>query len=223
MNNQVGRYIINCVIGLLTFSAGLISCSDDEERYVYPALLSEFADVSTDASGAFVYIHTDGGETLPIVNASELSAEGVTPDTLYRSLSRYERVDGGAKLYSLQAIAAPRALPADSFPDGVKTDAVEMQSIWRGGNYLNMILLVKAQQGKHTFHFVEDSLTTSPAGIRTLYLRLYHDAKGDVQAYTQKSYLSLPLSPYSSLLTPGDSIVFSIPTNKGWQSWIRRY
>lgn len=221
--NKVGRTIFNGIVGLLTFSASFISCSDDEDGYVYPPLLSEFADVVTDASGAFTHIHTDKGESLPIVNSSELMADGVTPDTLYRVLSRYEPVEGGAKLYSLQAIPAPYAQPVDSFPEGIKADAVEMQSIWRGGNYLNMILLVKAQDGKHIFSFVEDSLTTSSVGVRTLYLSLYHDAGGDVQAYTQKAYLSVPLQPYSSLLSSGDSIVFSIPTTSGWQRWIREY
>ena len=51
--NKAGRYIFKGIIGLLTLSAGFISCSDDEDGYVYPPLLSEFADVVTDASGAF--------------------------------------------------------------------------------------------------------------------------------------------------------------------------
>lgn len=221
--NRVGRYIFKGIVSLLTLSAGFISCSDDEDGYVYPPLLSEFADVVTDDSGTFTHICTDKGECLPIVNSAELVAEGVTPDTLYRVLSRYELVDDGARLYSLQAIPAPCAQPADSFPEGIRADAVEMQSIWHGGNYLNMILLVKAQNGKHTFRFVEDSLTTSSAGVHTLYLRLYHDAGGDVQAYTQKAYLSVPLQPYSSVLSSGDSIVFSIPTASGWQRWTRAF
>lgn len=223
--DRIGKFLFaTAVISLLTLSAGFVSCSTDEEDdYVYPSLLSEFADVATDASGAFTHICTDNGQTLPIVNASELVAEGVIPDTIYRVLSRYELVDEGAKLYSLQAIAAPYALPADSFPNGIKSDAVAMQSIWRGGNYLNMILLVKAQRGKHIFQFVEDSLTVSSSGKHTLYLRLYHDADGDVQAYTQKACLSVPLHPYSSRLSLGDTIIFSIPTHQGWQQWKRAY
>ena len=223
--NRIGRLtFFIAIISLLTLSAGFVSCSNEEEDdYVYPPLLSEFADVSTDASGIFANLHTDKGETLQIVNASELVAEGVTPDTIYRVLSRYELVEGGAKLYSLQAIAAPYPVLADSFPEGIKNDAVEMQSIWRGGNYLNMILSVKAQKGKHIFHFIEDSLTTSPLGRHSLYLRLYHDAGEDVQAYTQKAYLSVPLQPYSTRLSIGDTIIFSIPTYQGWEQWRRVY
>lgn len=221
--NKAGRYIFKGIIGLLTLSAGFISCSDDEDGYVYPSLLSEFADVVTDASGAFTHIHTDKGENLAIVNTAELIAEGVKSDTIYRTLSRYELVDGGVKIYSLQAIPAPYAEPLNAFPDGIKADVVEMQSIWRGGDYLNMVLLVKAQNGRHVFRFVEDSLTTSSTGVHTLHVRLYHDADGDLPAYTQKAYLSLPLSPYASRLASGDSILFSIPTSAGWQQWAREY
>lgn len=211
------------IISLLSLSAGFVSCSDKDDGYVYPSLLSEFADVCTDESGVFSHLLTDKGERLYIVNASEIVADGVTPDTLYRVLSRYELVEGGAKVYSLQAIYASYAQPADAFLDGIKTDAVEMQSLWRGGNYLNMILLVKAQDGKHLFCFIEDSLITSPTGVHSLYLSLYHDAGDDVQAYTQKAYLSVPLQPYASVLSFGDSIFFSIPSSNGWQRWVRRY
>lgn len=211
------------LVSLLTCSAGFLSCSDDEEEYVYPPLLSEFANVCTDASGAFTHLLTDKGEQLSIVNSSEIKADSVTPDSSYRVLSRYELVEGGAKLYSLQSIFSSYAQSVDAFPDGVKSDAVEMQSIWRGGDYLNMVLLVKAQHGKHQFRFVEDSVVALPAGGHRLYVRLHHDAGGDLQAYTQKAYLSLPLNPYSSILSSGDSIIFSIPTTDGWQKWVRAY
>ena len=210
-------------ISLLCLSVGFISCSNEDDGYIYPSLLSEFADVCTDEFGAFNLLLRDNGESLYIVNASEIKVDGVTPDTTYRTISRYEMLEGGAKLYSLQAILAPYALSIDSFPEGVKFDAVEMQSIWRGGDYLNMILLVKALNGKHSFHFIEDSITTSPIGVNTLYLRLAHDAGDDVQAYTQKAYLSVPLQPYASILSEGDSINIRIPTTLGWETWKRAF
>lgn len=209
----------------------LTACSNDEEDYTYPSIVSEFADVDTDASGRLVSLLTDGGDRLSVANASAISTEGVTPDTVYRTLVQYVPLpaDDGtdsrqAQLYTVQAIPAPLPLPPTDFPDGVKADPLEMQSLWRGGNYLNMILLVKAQKGKHTFCFVEDSLTVSPTdGHAMLHLRLYHDAGDDVQAYTQKSYLSVPLSHYADRLSTGDSINLRIPTAKGWQEWKRGY
>lgn len=217
------RHLFPMFISLLCLTAGFASCTDEDDGYTYPPLLSEFADVCTDEAGLFTYLLADNGERFCIVNSTELKADSVTPDTIYRTISRYERVEGGIKLYSMQAISASPAVKSEAFADGVKADPVEMQSIWRGGSYLNMILLVKSQNKRHAFHFVEDTLTTSPTGTRILRLRLSHDAGDDLQAYTQKAYLSLPLSPYSSLLVPGDSILLSIPTTRGWEQWARRY
>lgn len=211
------------VISLLCLSVGFVSCSDEDDGSTYPSLLSEFVDVCTDEFGAFNQLLTDNGESLYIVNSAEIKAEGVIPDTVYRAISRYEIVGGGVKLYSLQAIHAPKALPIDSFPEGVKFDAVEMQSVWRGGDYLNLILLVKALNGGHSFHFIEDSITSSPVGVNTLHLRLAHDAGDDVQAYTQKAYLSVPLQPYATILSGGDTIEISIPTALGWEIWKREF
>lgn len=211
------------VISLFLWVMGFVSCADDDDDYTYPSLLSEFTDVSTNADGRFDYLLTDGGQKLGIVNAAELEVEGVTPDTVYRTLSRYELVDGGAKLYSLQAIPLLYPELQTAFLEGVKADPLALQSLWRGGSYLNMIALVKAQDGKHVFRVVEDSLTISPAGSRKLFLRLYHDAGSDVQAYTQKAYLSIALSPYASSLSSGDTIVMDIPTEKGWQRWTRAF
>lgn len=216
-------HLFPLLISLLCLTAGFASCTSEDEGYTYPPLLSEFADVCTDEAGLFTHLLTDGGERLSIVNSAEIKADSVTPDTIYRTISRYERVEDGIKLYSMQAIPASPAVKAEAFADGVKADPVEMQSLWRGGSYLNMILLVKSQNKRHSFRFVQDSLTTSPTGTRILRLRLSHDAGDDLQAYTQKAYLSLPLFPYSSLLLPGDSILLSIPTTRGWEQWARRY
>lgn len=212
------------IIGLLLLAAGFVSCAEKDDNYTYPSLLSEFADVSTDADGRFDYLYTDGGQKMEIVNSAEIKVEGVTADTLYRTLSRYELVgDCGVKLYSLQAIPLLYPEPQTALPDSVKADALALQSLWRGGNYLNVILQVKAQNGKHLFRVVEDSLIVSPSGGRSLFLRLYHDAGNDVQAYTQKAYFSIPLSPYASVLSVGDAIVLDIPTKTGWQRWMREF
>ena len=211
------------IVAGLFLLTGLLSCSDDEEDYVYPSVLSEFADVYSGSDRRLVCLQTDGGQRLEILNASTISTDGVVADTVYRSLVRYERKTAGAEIYAIQMIAAPEPDSPADFPDGIKDDPVEMQSLWQGGDYLNMILLVKAQNARHTFRFVSDSITSSRDGVKTLHFRLYHDAGGDVQAYTQKAYLSLPLTSYKPLLSRGDTLSFSIPTTTGWQRWKRCY
>ncbi len=225
--NRIKRVLLQGVMGLFPLTIGIISCSDDES-YTYPNLLNEFADAVTDSSARFTHLQTDNGEKLPVANAKEISTEGVTPDTTYRTIVGYvptitEKGASGAHIYNLQAIAAPQAQPASNVTE-IKNDPLKVQSIWRGGDYLNFILLVKVQKGKHTFQFIEDSLTVSAStGQRTLYLRLYHDANNDVQAYTQKTYLSLPLAGYADKLKNGDLIEIKVPTTQGWEAWVREY
>ena len=100
-----------------------------------------------------------------------------------------------ALLYSASNAIAPVPITADKFADGVKTNPVDVQSIWLGWNYLNMVLEVKAQDKPHKFHFVEDSYAVE-GNRATVSLTLYHDDGDDVQAYTQRAYCSIPLQQY---------------------------
>ena len=89
-------------------------------------------------------------------------------------------------------------VPADKFADGVKTDPVDVLSIWLGRNYLNLMLEVKAQHARHQFHFVENRVTVDTEARRSsVELTLYHDDGGDTQAYTQRAYCSVPLAGYA--------------------------
>lgn len=204
------------------FSLVMPSCTDEETR-AYPPLVSEFATLLTDGAGIPSELRTDDGGLYDVENAGELVSDSLASDSLYRSIVRYERTEKGVYIYAFQKVMSAYAVSRELLADGVKADPVEMQAIWSGGGYLNMILLVKAQAGNHSFHFVEDSLTLADDGRKTLFLSLSHDAGGDVMAYTRKAYLSVPLAPYKETLASGDSIVFSIPTTRGWQQWVREY
>lgn len=208
---------------LFVVSVFIVSCTDDEENRRYPALLSEFVEVTTTSSARLDLLYTDAGESLPISNSASIGTNGLTPDSIYRAIGRYERVlsDNGtweATIYALQLIPSSYAVSASYFPE-VKQDPVAMQSLWRGGNYLNIILLVKVQNGKHLFRFIDEGMSQSENGVNTFSFSLYHDAAGDVEAYTQKVYLSIPLYPYSEHLSEGDTLSFAIPTSEGLQVW----
>lgn len=208
---------------LFVVSAFIVSCAADEENRRYPALLSEFVEVTTTSSARLDLLCTDAGERLPVSNSASIETSRLTPDSTYRAIGRYERVlsDNGvweATLYALQLIPSSYAVSASSFSE-IKRDPVAMQSLWRGGNYLNIILLVKAQNGKHLFRFIDEGMISSADGVNTFSFSLYHDAAGDVEAYTQKVYLSIPLSPYAEYLSVGDTLSFAIPTSEGTQVW----
>ena len=82
-----------------------------------------------------------------------------------------------------------------------------------------LIVEVKRKDQPHTFHFIEDSISTDTQGIRTLYLRLYHNSKQDYEAFTDLTYLSVPLQHYRDTLCTGDKIRFRIHTYKEGQTY----
>lgn len=211
---------------LSTFACLLLlgSCKKDGE-YVYPNVISTFIDVSTDSSGTVEKLITDKKETLQILNREGL--DGLTPDSTYRTVSIYEpkEIDTQgnvtALLYSCRLIISVKPVTVDKLPNGTaKTDPLNIQSIWKSGDYLNLILLPMAKDKSHIFHFMEEGITDDEDGKRTLHLTLYHDQNGDYEAFTRKSYLSVPLWAYEGRLTSGDRIILRIHTyEKGFVNY----
>lgn len=139
-------------------------------------------------------------------------------DSSARIVSNYEPMvaaDGtsGVKLYAVRYAVSPVPLPAARFEDGIKTDPADVLSIWMGLDYLNIILNVKAQGGRHTFHFVENKVV-SDADSKEVSLTLFHDANGDV-GYTQRAYLSVPLRQYATGGVKKVTVHFSLCTGSG--------
>ena len=93
-------------------------------------------------------------------------------------------------LYNTQLVISPVPLSESKFKE-IKTDPVAIQSIWRGGNYLNLILQVKVKDQKHGYHFIENKLENKD-GEQTLYLTLYHDRNNDIEVSTVKSICLFP-------------------------------
>ena len=77
----------------------------------------------------------------------------------------------------------------------ITTEEADVLSWWLGYGYLNVVVTVR-QQGKHLFHFVEDEVTTDAGGSRRVRLTLYHAVESEVQDYTKRGYLSVPLQQY---------------------------
>lgn len=209
-NNKMKKFVILSFIFPLLLSA----CSDDD--YVYPNVLTEMIDLKTDNTGTGRYLITDEGTEWNIQARTGL--DGLVPDTTYRTVTMYAPLttDGTtekeAVLYNTQLVLSPIPLPEAKFKD-IKTDPVAIQSIWRGGNYLNMILQVMVKDRQHTYHFIENKLENKD-GEQTLYLTLYHDRNSDIEGFDRKVYLSVPLWAYAHILRKGDKIVFNINTYK---------
>ena len=194
------------------------ACKKDES--VYPDVLTEFVGLRTDGSGTGIRLVTDKGKEYRIQPREGLG--GLKSDTLYRTVSVYSFVDDEkdteVNLYSCSLVLSLHPVPAGVFKQGVKTDPVDIQSMWRSGDYLNMILLVPVKQEKHTYHFIDEGIS-SENGMRTLHLRLYHDSANDYAAFTHRAYLSVPLFGYAGQLQSGDKIRFALNTGKEGETY----
>ena len=202
--------VLNLCFLLLLCMLTLEGCK--EEEYVYPDVLTEFINIRTDHSGTLKELITDQGKVLSVQPREGLS--GLTPDSIYRTVSVYqlqESTEGNeVYLYSSQLILAALPRPADQF-EPIKTDPLNIRSIWKSGEYINFILLPMVKEKSHAFHFIDQGITETN-GKRTLNLTIYHDRNNDEEAFTREVYLSIPLWGYRNVLEKGDQIVVQINT-----------
>ncbi len=202
-----------CGLFVAIFSCLLQSCDDDDYRY--PSVKQDFLTAFSDADGRLESVLTDEGGVFRIAEGG--SDFRVTADTAIRMVATYETLMAdnkiaGVKLYALLQTISPVPLPVDEFKEGVKTEPSEIQSIWLGHDYLNIILKVN-QQGKHFFHFVEDEVVVDEdSGRVKVRLTLYHDVTSAVQDYGKRAYLSVPLKQYMIGDVQGVDVYFSIYT-----------
>ncbi len=190
----------------------LILSACDEEEYVYPDLITEMSCLKTDNHGFGTQIITDEGRIWHLQEGNRPSE--LTPDSLYRVVSRFAPItDTEAKAYSFYSTISQLPKAESDYP-AIKTDPVSIQSIWRSGDYLNMVLQVMVKNQEHEFSFIENGISDHDNGTRTLTLTLFHDRKNDVEGFDQKFYLSVPLWHYKGILNKGDTIVFQLNTYK---------
>lgn len=184
------------LLGLLFL---MIACGDDD--YYYPSVQLEFVTVLAGEDGSIQTLIPDKGASLPVLE--DRTGSAISPNTSRRVMSNYEVLTGGVRIYSLQSLITPDPKPEDDpvYKDGIKTDPVEMVSIWLGRNYLNMILNLKVSTGKgHVFGIVEDTSELETKGI--VNMLLYHDANSDAEYYNRRAYISVPLEKYVNAADP---------------------
>lgn len=198
------RYFILFAVVLLT------ACG--EEEYVFPDLITEMSCLRTDSKGFGTQIITDEGTIWHLQEGSR--PDSLTADSLYRVVSRFAPVaDSEAVAYSFWKVISPLPKPENKY-GSIHMDPVSIQSIWRSGDYLDMVLQVKVKDQEHELSFIDNGVVTNTDGSQTLTLSLFHDRKNDVEGFDQKFYLSVPLWHYQGKLNKGDAIVFQLYTYK---------
>lgn len=191
----------------------LCSCEDAANDYRYPSVVTDYACLITDVNGQPEQLRLDNGNIYSIVLAEEFrDAHDPVPsyeaDTLYRIISVHELgTDGVAYIYSMEQIVSVVPTPLHD-GENLLQDPVYLQSCWLSGGYLNMVLELKALNGKHSIGFVD----TTPEGMEGKEFSFYHAANDDVESYRQKLYASIPLVPFVNDLQLGDTLRFVVNT-----------
>ena len=192
------------------FLSAVLLTACGKEDYVYPNLITEMACLKTDGNGIGTQIVTDQGIVWHLQEGNR--PDSLTADSTYRVVSRFAPInETEAQAYAFWKVIAPLPKPAEAY-DIIHTDPVSIQSIWRSGDYLNMVLHIKVKDQEHELSFIENGITSGNDGTQTLMLTLFHDRKGDVEGFDQKFYLSVPLWHYQDKLNKGDQIVFQLNT-----------
>ena len=199
---------------LILFALWLCCGCGNEDEYHYPSVKLEFLTATTNSKGTINQITTDGGKAYNVqADGSNLK---LPADTLLRIVTNYEEVEGGVRLYGAAVPVSNYPIPLAEFKEEMVKHPASIQSIWMGLDYLNMILQVKAQNKKHTFRFIEESATIDEeTNELNLLIGLYHNNNGDLEAYTQRAYASVPLKQYAEKGYSKINIRFTLNTNEG--------
>lgn len=197
------------------------ACSDDDD-YHYPSVLTELVELNVDADSLARSFTTDTGKTYGIAQGSVRTS---LADTVIRCLCTYLPETESAPLsgvsssatceatvYKLEKVFSQPARPRSEFTS-FPHSPVRLISSWHSSRWLNLYLgIPTSSQTLHSYAFAQDSLVCDPAtGIRTVYISFLHLRLGsDTDAYTEKTYFSLPLTPFADL---ADSLVLSLYTH----------
>lgn len=153
------------------------SCT--EEHDPYPNVITELADIHTDAAGKTVKLELDNGKIFDITNPLTVEQTEHT----FRVLVGFVPQDNKATLYSSQG-----AYLLDDSTATPKTDPVKVLSVWRTERYINIHLAPLTQGGTQHWGIITDSIVGEHH-----YLHLHHNQNGDPTSYTTDVYASIPI------------------------------
>lgn len=175
----------------------LYSCSDDD-AYV-PSYRTDLVFAYTDQDSIVNYILMDDGKRYD-VNSQKIV--GVAPNARIRCYTSFSIGADSADVmvYEMKRISFYAPLPADSF-DIHPQDPLNVTSVWRSGDYINLCLAPLVSSFKDfQYDFCIDSIThsvpVSETGSKKTVLHtslLFKRPKYGSESYTHKFYHTIPL------------------------------
>ena len=184
----------------VVFALSFISCQKDSEPS--ETQFSGFMTGYTDSQGYFYLLKNDFGVKYSVEDKSQK----YLPDTLYRMAATIA-LDSDSSAHILQIVPtiSYRALSNSQIPVTLrKKDPLEIQSVYIGGGFLNIIAGTKVQK--------EDNNSGIPFYARMdnsskLKFTIYYDSGNEEPIYTKLIYISIPLSDYG--LAKNDTVYLS--------------
>lgn len=175
-----------------------ISCSKDDEEEI-PNFTTGFVTVYTDSDGLPSVLKNDYGRRYVIVGEEE----PIKPDTLFRMMCSYAfNNDSTVRILQKVFAMANRAVELEDIDSIVKDDPVQINSMYIGGGFLNIMMGVRVLDAGKTHKLGMVHLGSQDSLIFTV----YHDADHDGQGTTRYAYVSMPLNGYG--LNSGDTVFF---------------
>ena len=150
-------------------------------------------------------VKTDDKITFKLDNGKQLTPEALkknySGENGQRVLLNYTPLKNSTiKINRVSNIFTGRVEATHGIPDQI-FDAVNIQSIWVGGNHLNMILDVEYYEKEHVVKLFRDTTSSE----NKLYLG--YSRNGDAPGYSRKVYLSFLIS---SLKKPTGKTFFTL-------------
>jgi len=198
--------VVLCCLSLV------VACGKDV--YHFPDASREFFTAYTASDSTIQAIELDNGAYFKVIENT--SNRKGTPDSVYRFIGYYEVLDEGVKLYSANRTVSSLPVPLAEI-DSLCTDPLDMVSIWKSGRFLNMRLALKHGNGEHEFGFAEDSIRQMK-GQNHLWFSFQHFADGDMEAFTDFVYASIPLKAYLEKYKKF-TLHFSLNTHEGMKQY----
>lgn len=185
------------IISACLFLTTLIACEDDDnDGRKYPDLQTDLVEAFTDAAKKVSRIRLDDGTTYGLSR----SISATTADTLLRCVCSYVIDDDNTHVtpYTMGVVVSNDPIPASRLGDK-ESAPLKVVSSWVSDRYINAhISYMTTGKGTHQFAFVEDSMSTHADGTKTAHISLFHlRPDGDMESYTQKIYVSLPVWLYN--------------------------
>jgi len=209
----------------LLMTLSLLACETDsynKGQGRYSLLQADMADMTIGGDKQATDFTTDDGATYRL--STPYKAQWIArPDTVYRSIVYYNKVDDGrASIQSAAAMTVVHPVPHWRFKQ-LPQDPLQLESAWvaRSGKYLNLALLVKSgyvndEEPRHAIGLAQDTLIAYPSGRRAAYYRLLHSQGDSPEYYTARRYVSIVLPAAAP-----DTVILTVPTASG--SIVRRF